>query len=75
MPHGPPIPRSTLRTGYVRVLVWCKACRHQADADPQALVDAGKGSVPLVQLRCRCTNCRSRLADFVVTGGANVQPW
>ena len=25
----------TLRSRYVRVLVWCKACRHQADADLQ----------------------------------------
>ena len=34
-------PRSTLRTGYCRVLVWCKACRHQADADLQAIIDSG----------------------------------
>ena len=32
-----PLPRygspPTLRTGYVRVLVFCNSCRHQADAD------------------------------------------
>jgi hypothetical protein len=33
-----PTPASTLTAGYVRVLVWCKACRHQADADLPALV-------------------------------------
>jgi hypothetical protein len=38
----------------VRVLVWCKACRHQADADLQVLVDAGRGDVPLNRLPFRC---------------------
>ena len=75
MPHGPPIPRSTLRTGYVRVLVFCKACRHQANADLARLVDSGRGDVPLRELRFRCASCRGSLTDFVVTGGANVQPW
>ena len=64
MPDGLP----TLRTSYVRVLVWCKACRHQANADLEAMISTGRGDVPLVQFRC--TNCRSRLTDFVVTGGS-----
>jgi hypothetical protein len=42
---------TTLRTGYVRVLVFCKSCRHQADADLAAIVDAGRGDVPLTELR------------------------
>jgi hypothetical protein len=43
MPDGLPTARSTLRTGYVRVLVFCKSCRHQANADLQRLVDEGRG--------------------------------
>jgi hypothetical protein len=35
-----PTPRTTLRTGYVRVLVFCNSCRHQADADLQAIVES-----------------------------------
>ena len=35
-----PTPRTTLRTGYVRVLVFCNSCRHQADADLYAIVEA-----------------------------------
>jgi len=31
--HGLPTPRSTLRAGYLDVLVWCKACHRQAPAD------------------------------------------
>jgi hypothetical protein len=62
-----PTPRSTLRSRYARVLVWCKACRHQREADLQALADAGRGDVPLIKLRFRCSNCGSRLTDWVVT--------
>ena len=60
-PDGLPTPRSTLRFRYARVLVWCKACRRQREADLQALVDAGRGDVPLIRLRFRCSNCGSRL--------------
>jgi hypothetical protein len=65
--HELPTPRTTLQTGYVRVLVWCKSCRHRCDADLQGLVDADRGDVPLIELRFRCANCGSRLTDFVVT--------
>jgi len=65
MSHRLPTPRSTLRTGYVCVLVWCKACRHQADADLQKLIDTGRGGVPLIYLRYWCGKCRSRLTDWV----------
>jgi hypothetical protein len=65
--HELPTPRTTLRARYVRVLVWCKSCRHQRDADLQALIDACHGDVPLIHLRFRCSNCGSSLTDFVVT--------
>jgi hypothetical protein len=50
-----PNPRTTLRTGYIRVLVLCKPRRHQANADLQAIVAAGRGDVPLTELRFRCS--------------------
>ena len=68
-PDALPTPRSMLGSRFLRLVVWCKSCRHQADADLQALVDSGRGDVPLKDLRFRCTNCRSRLTDWVVTGG------
>jgi hypothetical protein len=34
---GLPTPRATLRDSSARVLVWCKSCRHQADADLRSL--------------------------------------
>ena len=49
------------------VMVWCKSCRHPAEADMQKMIDAGVGDVPLTRLRFRCSNCRSSLTDFVCT--------
>jgi hypothetical protein len=74
-PDALPTSRSTLRARYVRVLVWCKACRHEANADLQAIMDVGRGDVPLTKLRFRCSNCGSRLTDFVVTSRGSPQPW
>jgi hypothetical protein len=63
-----PTARTMAPTGF-RVHVWCKACRHSGNADLDALIRAGKGDIPLVQLKWRCGNCRSAsMTDFVVTG-------
>ena len=75
MADGPPTARTTLRAGYVRVLVFCKSCRHQADADLQAIVDAGRGDVPLTELQFRCSQCGTDRTDFVVTSKDVVRPW
>jgi hypothetical protein len=55
------------------VHVWCKSCRHAKDADLAALIPAGRGDVPLVQMKWRCGNCGSRLTEFIV-GGSHMQP-
>jgi hypothetical protein len=41
------------QSGWLCLLVWCKACHHQTPADLQALVDAGRGDVPVINLRYR----------------------
>lgn len=72
-----PTPRSTKRAGF-EVLVWCKAgCGHQAFADLQQIIDAGRGDVPLIHLRYRCTNCGSARTDWVVhtRSAVSVRPW
>ena len=58
---------STLSARYVSVHVWCKACRHSAGADLDALIRDKRGDGPLVRLRFRCSNCRCGMTDFVVT--------
>ena len=84
MPDGLPTPRTTLRAAYVKVHVWCKACRHAADADLERLVVDGRGDTPLRDLRFRCSNCRGGLTDshaalaacfVVMSKDSAVVPW
>jgi hypothetical protein len=65
--HELPTPRSTLQARYVAVLLTCRSCFRSQHADLEALVAGGRGDVPLMELRWWCSNCRSRLVDFVVT--------
>jgi hypothetical protein len=64
-----------LPTARTSVLVFCNSCRHRADADLQAIVDAGRGDVPLTELRFRCSQCGTDRTNFVVTSRDNPQPW
>jgi hypothetical protein len=65
---GPlPTPSSVLRARCIRVVLTCRACHHQQDADLQALVDAGRGDVPLIRLRWRCGQCGHRQIDIALT--------
>ena len=59
------------------LFVWCKACHHRGPADLRAIIDAGRGDVPVKDLRFRCTSCSSALTDFVVMSrdALGVQPW
>jgi len=73
-----PTVASTHATGYVVVLVWCKGCHQQKVADLEALIEAGKGDTPLINLRWRCSRCGStRLTDWVCTSrdAIAVKPW
>jgi len=46
-------------------------------ADLQAIIDSGRGDVPLLHLKFRCAKCGSRRTDAVMMGkgGVGVQPW
>jgi hypothetical protein len=46
-----------------------------ADADLDAIVESGRGDVPLTYLRFRCSRCGTDRTDFVVTSRDNPQPW
>jgi hypothetical protein len=54
--------------GNHRLLVWCKSCRFQRELSFKALVADGRGDIPIINLRFRCTNCGSHLTDAVVSG-------
>jgi hypothetical protein len=55
--HELPTPRSTLAARYVDLQVKCRSCPRMRNMELQALIDAGKGDVPLVHLRFRCSYC------------------
>lgn len=59
-----PTARATERAGFLCVLVWCKAYRHQAPADLPAIVEAGRGDVP-TRSALSLHALRSRLTDHV----------
>ena len=54
--------------GNHRLIVWCKACRRQWELSGADIVVMGKGDVPLVNLKWRCTNCGWHLTGSVVFG-------
>jgi hypothetical protein len=66
-----PRPRSMSRTGYRVHLVQVVPPRHGADL--AALIAAGCGEMPLVQMKWRSGNCGSRLTEFIV-GGSHMRP-
>jgi hypothetical protein len=72
-----PTARTHLQAGWLVVLVWRKACFHPAPADLQAIIDRGRGDVPLKDLKFRCTKCGSSLTDSVMMSRDTlaVQPW
>jgi hypothetical protein len=65
------------QSGWLCLLVWCKACHYQAPADLQAIIDTGHGDLPPIDLHFRCTECGSRMTDSVVVAkdALRVQPW
>ena len=46
----------------------CNGCQHAVEADQPALIAAGRGDVPVVDLRFRCGACGSRNTGVIVSG-------
>jgi hypothetical protein len=61
-----PTARTTLQAQYADLQVKCRSCMRMRNVDLQALVDAGKGDVPLIRLRFRCSYCGRRGCDALV---------
>ena len=57
-------PRPYLKSK-MRLVVWCKACRHQMEMD---FWMTRRGDAPLINLEFRCTQCRSMRTEWVVSG-------
>ena len=54
----------------VRLIVWCKSCRHQAEPDmaDQVARYGADTAVPDWARRLRCSACEGHEVDFVVSG-------
>jgi hypothetical protein len=54
----------------VRVIIWCKACRHQVEPDPAKLAERYVAGVAVLNWRdrLRCSRCGGRAIDMVLTG-------
>lgn len=65
------------QSDWLCLLVLCKACYHHVPADLQAIIDGGRGDVPLRSLRFRYVSCGSRRTDHVVMAkdALHVMPW
>jgi hypothetical protein len=53
---------------HVTVNAYCKHCTHAAPLDFSALILAGHGDTPLLELPLRCERCREFGHTVVVSG-------
>jgi hypothetical protein len=67
---GPPMTLGAAAAARVRLIVWCRDCRHQIEPDPAEMAEryGAELSVPDWHRRLMCSACGSRQIDFVVTG-------
>jgi hypothetical protein len=68
--RGPPATLGSTAAAQVRIMVWCRACRHQAEPDPaeQAERYGAETSIPDWAANLVCSRCGGREVDFVLTG-------
>lgn len=70
-----PLPTPRMYLHGPDLAITCNACLHSTHADMAALVAAGKGDVPLIELRFRCAKCGSRDTFSAVTGVGPSSSW
>ena len=58
------------RPGRVRLIVWCKLCRHQSEPEPAGMTAHYGAETPVPEWKARlvCSSCGSRDVDMVATG-------
>ena len=65
---GPPMTVGNAAAAHVRLIVWCKACRHQVEPDPAEMAARYGAGTSRWRERLVCSRCGSRQADMVVSG-------
>jgi Zn finger protein HypA/HybF involved in hydrogenase expression len=66
----PPATLSVARAEIIRIIVWCKDCRHQVEPDPNEQMHRYCAEMTVIDWAARlvCGECGSHNADFVLTG-------
>jgi hypothetical protein len=69
-PPGPPMTLGGAAAAQVRLIVWCKACQHQAEPDPAEMAARYGVETSVLDWREKlvCSKCGGRLDDMDVTG-------
>jgi hypothetical protein len=68
--HGPPATLGSSAAAQVRLIVWCKDCRHQVKPDPAEMAQRYGAATTVLDWseRLVCSRCGSRQIDMVVSG-------
>ena len=68
--RGPPATLGSTAAAGLRLIVWCKDCRHQVEPDPAEMVEryGAEMTVPDWSARLVCGRCGSRNISMVVSG-------
>lgn len=67
---GPPMTLGGVAAARVRLIVWCRDCRHQVEPDPAEMAARYGATTSVLDWRDRlvCSKCGSHQIDMVVTG-------
>ena len=67
---GPPMMLGVAAAAGVRLIVWCKECRHQVEPNPAEMATRYGAETSVLDWRERlvCSRCGGRQVDMVVTG-------
>jgi hypothetical protein len=63
---GPPMTLGNAAAAQVRLIIWCKDCRHQVEPDPAEMAARYGAETPVADWRERlvCSKCGSREIDI-----------
>ncbi|HEY1431805.1 MAG TPA: hypothetical protein VGF39_09285 [Stellaceae bacterium] len=67
---GQPATLGSTAAAQLRLIVWCKDCRHQVEPDPAEMAERYGAATTLQDWheRLRCSQCGSHNIDMVVSG-------
>jgi hypothetical protein len=67
---GPPMMLDIATAAGVRLIVWCKECRHQVEPDPAEMATRYGAEPSVLDWRERlvCSRCGGPQVDMVLTG-------